>query len=64
MDGIRYANIGIAVGVLIVVAGVLAFKDSSEAAMQLTALVGFFSALGVSNALQERARRRRRKGSQ
>lgn len=64
MEGIRYANIGIAVGVLIVVAGVLAFNDSSEAAMQLTALVGFFSALGVSNALQEWARRRRRKGSQ
>lgn len=58
MEGLRYANIGIAVGVAIIVAGVLIFKDSSEAAMQAVALFGFFAAFVVFHFLDERAKRR------
>jgi hypothetical protein len=61
MNGLRYANIGIAVGMTIIIAGVFAFKDSSETAMQAIAMVGFFSAFAVFHFLDERARRRERK---
>ena len=59
MEGIRYANIGIVVGAGIIVAGVLLFKDSSEAAMQAVAMVGFFVALAVYLVLDERSQRRK-----
>lgn len=58
MEDIRYANIGIAVGIVIAVAGVLAFKDSNEGAMQVVALVGLLTGLFVALALGERAKRR------
>lgn len=64
MKGIRHANIGIAVGSAIMIAGVLAFKDSSEAAMQAMALVGLFTALAVADVLGTRARRRDKKRAQ
>lgn len=59
--GVRYANIGIAVSVLIVAAGVLLFRNSSEAAMQATAMIGFIVGLGVYRYLDERAQRPRSK---
>lgn len=58
MGSFRDANIGIAVGMTIIVGGVLVFKDSSEAAMQAVAFVGFFSAFAVFHFLDERAKRR------
>jgi hypothetical protein len=64
MGSFRHANIGIGVGMAIVVGGVIAFKDSSEAAMQAVAMVGFFSAFVVFHYLDERAKRRDRKRSQ
>jgi hypothetical protein len=64
MGSFRHANIGIAAGMAIVIAGVVAFKDSSEAAMQAVALIGFFSAFVVFHFLDERAKRRKRKGVQ
>ena len=64
MEGIRYANIGIVVGTAIIVGGVLLFKDSSEAAMQAVAMVGFFVALAVYLVLDERAQRRKKKRAQ
>ena len=59
MEWVRYANIGIGVGVTIMVIGVLIFRSSSEAAMQATAMVGMFIGLGVALFLDERARKRK-----
>lgn len=58
MEGVRYANIGIGVAATIAIAGVLIFKDSSEAAMQAVALIGLFIGLGVTEGLNSRAKRR------
>lgn len=64
MEWVRYANIGIAVGVTILVIAVLVFRNSSEAAMQAVALVGMFIGLGVALFLEERARKRKEGRSQ
>ncbi len=64
MEGIRYANIGMLVGIAIIIGGVLVFKDSSEAAMQAVAMIGFFTGLGVALTLGGRAKRRRRESAQ
>jgi len=45
-------------------AGVLLFKDSSEAAMQAVALIGFFVGGAVYVVLDERATRREEKHPQ
>jgi membrane protein YqaA with SNARE-associated domain len=58
MNGIRYANIGAVVAAAIMVAGVLLFKDSSEAAMQEVAMIGFVVGAAVYYVLDERATRR------
>jgi hypothetical protein len=64
MNGIRYANIGAAVGIAIMGAGVLLFKDSSEAAMQAAALIGFIVGGAVYVILDERATRREENDTQ
>lgn len=61
MESIRYGNIGIGVAAIIIVAGVLVFKDSSEGAMQVSALVGAFTGLAVALILMDRAERRKRR---
>ncbi len=60
MEGLRYAHIGLAVGIAIMIVGVLVFKDSSEAAMQACALFGFFVALVIANVFDARAKRRKK----
>ncbi|HXS34813.1 MAG TPA: hypothetical protein VN758_13675 [Solirubrobacterales bacterium] len=64
MNGIRYANIGAVVAGTIMVIGVILFKDSSEAAMQVTALVGFVVGGAVYYVLDERATRRNKNRAQ
>jgi hypothetical protein len=64
MEGVRYANIGIVVAATIAIAGVLIFKDSSEAAMQAVALIGLFIGLAVAEGLNSRAKRREEKRTQ
>jgi FtsH-binding integral membrane protein len=64
MGTMRYMNIGLGVAVAIVIAGVIAFKDSSEAAMQAVTLVGMFVGLGLGFWLDIRAQRRKGKGAQ
>jgi hypothetical protein len=59
VEWVRYGNIGIAVGVLITIAGVLAFRNSSEAALQAVAMIGWFTGLAVALLLDARARRRK-----
>jgi predicted MFS family arabinose efflux permease len=61
MEGLRYANIGIAVGAVIIIGGGIAFRDAGEGALQAVALIGFFSALAVFSGLASRAKRRERK---
>ena len=57
MGTMRYMNIGFAVGMAIIIAGVLAFKDSSEAAMQGVALLGMLVGLALGLWLDTRAKR-------
>lgn len=64
MEGVRYANIGIAVAAAIAIAGVLIFKNSNEAAIQVVALVGLFIGLAVAEGLNSRATRRNEKRTQ
>jgi hypothetical protein len=60
----RYMNIGLAISITIVIGGVIAFKDSSEAAMQAVALVGMIIGLAVGLGLDTRAQRRNDKRAQ
>jgi hypothetical protein len=64
VNGIRYANIGIAVGTVIIGVGVFLLKDSSEAAIQAVGLIGFLIGAAVYAVLDERATRREEKNSQ
>jgi len=58
MRTMRYMNIGLVVSVAIIIAGVLVFKDSSEAAMQAVALFGMFAGLALGQGLDTRAKRK------
>jgi len=53
----RYMNIGLAVGVTIVIVGVIVFRHSSDAAMQAMALIGMVIGLAVGLGLDTRAQR-------
>lgn len=64
MGTMRYMNIGLAVSVTIIVVGVVAFRSSSEAAMQAVALVGMFVGLALGLWLDTRAQRRNGKRAQ
>jgi hypothetical protein len=64
LQGVRYANIGIAVAVAFAIVGVLIFRESSEAATQAIALIGLFIGLAVSEGLNGRAKRREEKRAQ
>jgi hypothetical protein len=57
---IRHANIGIVVAAMVLLAGVLVFKDAGEGALEVVCLVGFASGLVVSHALESLASRRER----
>lgn len=64
MGTMRYMNIGLGVCVAIIVAGVIAFKDSSEVAMQAVALLGMIIGLTLGLWLDTRAQRRSGKRAQ
>jgi hypothetical protein len=59
MDLARYARIGLAVSISIMVAGVLVFHGSSKAAMQAVAMVGLFTGLGAAMFMEGRERKRK-----
>jgi uncharacterized membrane protein HdeD (DUF308 family) len=61
---LRNANIGILVGVLIVVMGLLVFRNSGEEALQLVGLIAFVGALAVQTILDELAERREKRSRQ
>lgn len=64
MGSMRYMNIGLAVSVTIIIVGVVAFRNSSEAAMQGVALVGMIVGLAVGLGLDTRAQRKSGKRAQ
>jgi hypothetical protein len=61
MEGIRYANIGIAVAAAVILPGVLLFEDAGEAVIGTIGLVGSVLGAAVYNGLYERNRRRRQR---
>jgi len=58
VNGIRYANIGAAVGIAIIGLGMFLFGDSSDAVIQAIGLIGFLVGGAVYVILDERATRR------
>ena len=60
MGGVKYANIGLAVGITILVVGSLLLKDTGEGALQAVMLVAFVVTFVVYHGLDERAKRRNR----
>jgi ABC-type cobalamin transport system permease subunit len=61
---LRNANIGVLVGTLIAVLGAVAFRNSSEATLQLVGLAAFVGGLVVYTILDEMTRRRERQSRQ
>ncbi|HEX3734251.1 MAG TPA: hypothetical protein VHU86_03760 [Solirubrobacterales bacterium] len=58
MGGVRYANIGLGVGMTILVIGAILLKDSGEGALQALGLASFFLGFVVYHGLDERNKRR------
>jgi hypothetical protein len=48
---IRHANFGIAIAAVVLLVGVLIFKDAGESALEIVGIVGFVSAFVVAHAL-------------
>ena len=59
MGGLRYANIGIAVGAAFILLGVLACRHAADGVIQAIGLMGFALGAVVYVALDERDKRRR-----
>jgi hypothetical protein len=59
MPGLRYANIGLAVGFVILLVGGILLRDAGEGVIQALGMFGFISAFAVYGFLDERAKRRR-----
>lgn len=62
MGGFRYANMGVGVAALILVVGTILLKDSGEVAMQALGLGAFIACCVVYVSLDERDKRRKRRG--
>lgn len=61
MPGLRYANIGLAVGFVIMVVGGILLRDAGEGARQALVLLIFVSVFAVYGFLDERDKRRKRR---
>jgi presenilin-like A22 family membrane protease len=61
---LRNANIGILAGTLIAVVGAVAFRNSSEATLQLVGLAAFVGGLVVHTVLDELTKRKKTRGPQ
>jgi hypothetical protein len=64
MGSMRYMNIGLAVATAIVIAGVIAFRNSSTAAMQATVPIAMVVGLAIGAGLDIRAQRKDNKRAQ
>jgi predicted MFS family arabinose efflux permease len=58
VEGVRCANIGIAVGAVIILGGAAIFRHS-ETAVQVVGFIGFCAALAVTIVLLDREQRRK-----
>jgi hypothetical protein len=61
-QSIRYANIGLAVSMIVLIGGTVIFRNSGDGALGAVALATFFTAFGVYHYLDERDRRRKAAG--
>ncbi len=59
--GMRNANIGVAVGAVIIFAGGFLLRHAGEGPLQLVVLTAFISAIAVHHVLDEREKRRRKR---
>jgi hypothetical protein len=64
MHGLRYANIGLAVSMVVLAIGVLAFRNSGDGAIGAVGMVAFLTAFGVYHFLDERAKQREKNRAQ
>jgi len=64
MEGVRFANIGLAVNAVILIIGCVVLRNAGTAALQALVIVGFLAACFVYVSLDERDKRRRRDRSQ
>jgi hypothetical protein len=62
MGGLRYANIGLAVEFVILLGAVIFLRHAGEGVLQATGLFAFFAAFAVYHFLDERAKRRAKRG--
>jgi len=64
MAGLRYAKIGLAVFIALIVPGVILVKDAGDAAIQAVGAVSFIACCAVYLTLDMRAERREREEAQ
>jgi len=62
VGGIRYANIGIAVAFVILLVGGVLLRNAGEGPLQALGLFAFIASLVVYISLDERDKRRKRRG--
>lgn len=59
VGGLRYAHIGLAVGLMVLVVGLILLRDAGDEARQAMALVSFVVTFVVYHGLDERNKRRK-----
>lgn len=62
MPGLRYANIGLGVGFVIMLVGGILLRDAGEGAHQALVLLIFVSVFSIYGFLDERNKRRKKRG--
>ena len=55
---VHYANIGLAVSMVVLIGGTVIFRNSGDGALSAVGLATFFTAFGVYHYLDERDRRK------
>ena len=61
MGGVKYANIGLAIGIPVLAIGAFLFKDAGEGASYAVLFASFVTTFAVYHGLDERDKRRRRR---
>jgi len=62
MGGIRYANMGVGVAFVILVVGGFLLRNASDVALQVLGIAAFIACFVVYISLDERDKRRKRRG--
>lgn len=61
MGGVRYANIGLAVGISVLAIGMFLFRHAGEGVLRGVVIAAFIVTFGVYHGLDERNKRRERR---